>query len=118
MDRRCNKCGGHGTHNKTIKVWKVLPRTVRVEKINRSTEDNFYRGFQTSYVGGLRYWTSSSEFFNEESKLLHFNSVDAQAECDRRNADIASILNINNYNMVIEKKKEHEITSWLEELMP
>ena len=21
VDRRCNKCGGNGTHNKTIKVW-------------------------------------------------------------------------------------------------
>lgn len=115
VDRRCNKCGGNGTHNKTIKVWKVMPRTVRVEKIDRSSEDSFYCGVQTAWVGDLRYWTSASEYFNEESRLLHFSSKDAQAECDRRNVDVADILFINNYNAVI-KKKEDEETDWLNNL--
>ena len=116
VDKRCNKCGGNGTHNKTIRVWKVMPRTVRVEKIDRSNEDSFYCGVQTGYVGGLRYWTGASEYFNEENKLLHFSSKDAQAECDRRNSEVASILNINNYNMVHDIKKQREQEDWLNNL--
>ena len=98
IDKGCHKCGGNGTHNKTIKVWKVAPRTVTIEKIDRSSKDNYYRGTQTSYEGGLRYWTSASEFFNEEDKYLHFTKSDAQKECDRRNVDIADILKINDKN--------------------
>ena len=122
VDKRCNKCGGNGTHNKTIKVWKVMPRTVIVEKIDRSSEDSFFRGIQTSYVGGLRYWTSSSEYFNEESKLLHFNKDDAWAECVRRNANVKDILEIHTNNLVydfqstIKKKYEREEFSWLDTL--
>ena len=51
VDRRCNKCGGNGIHNKTIKAWKVMPRTIVVEKIDRSPEDSFYCGVQTAYAG-------------------------------------------------------------------
>ena len=98
VDKRCNKCGGNGVHNKTLKVWEVMPRTEIIEKIDRGFEDNFYRGIQVEYEGGLRYWISSCEFFNEESRLLHFNKDDAQKECDRRNAGIADILKIYNYN--------------------
>ena len=98
VNNKCNVCGGKGTHNKTIKVWKVMPRTETVEKIDRSSEDSYYKGIQMTYVGGLRYWTSYSEFFNEESKILHFNKNDAQKECDRRNANIADILKIHNEN--------------------
>lgn len=98
VDKRCNRCGGNGVHNKTIKVWKVAPKTVTVEKIDRSTEDNYYKGIQTSYVGGLRYWIGYSEFYNEESRLLHFNKIDAQRECDLRNVDIADILKIHDEN--------------------
>lgn len=100
VDKRCNKCGGNGVHNKIIKVWNVSPRTVTVEKVDRSSEDSFFRGIQTSYVGGLRYWTSSSEYFNEESKLLHFNKDDAWAECVRRNANVKDILEIHTNNLV------------------
>lgn len=118
VDKRCNKCGGNGSHCKTIKVWTVVPRTVTVERINRSPEDNYYRGVQTSYVGGLRYWTSYSDFFNEESRILHFNKSDAQKECDRRNVEIADILKIYNCNANIEKKKEQKICPWLDNLLP
>lgn len=94
VNQSCHRCGGNGTHNKTIKVWKVAPRTVTVEKIDRASKDSYYKGVQTSYVGGLRYWTGASDFFNEEDKYLHFNKNDAQEECDKRNVDIADILKI------------------------
>ncbi len=109
VNNKCNVCGGKGTHNKNIKVWKVMPRTETVEKIDRSSEDNFYRGIQTSYVGGLRYWISYSEFFNEESKLLHFNKNDAQKECDRRNANIADILKIYDENKKNEAFEAYDV---------
>ncbi len=115
VNRACNKCGGHGVHNKTIKVWKVMPRTIAVEKIDRSSEDSFYCGVQTAYAGGLRYWTGASEYFNEESKLLHFNKEDAQAECDRRNAEIEEILRINTWNTVA-KRPEDDMGDWLNNL--
>lgn len=121
IDKRCNKCGGKGTHYKTIKVWKVNPKTVIIEKIDRSSEDHFFKGVQTSYADGLRYWTSSSEFFNEEDKLLHFNKDDAWSECVRRNADVKDILKIHNSNSfhdfesIIKKKYEQEKErSWLD----
>lgn len=98
IDSCCHKCGGKGVHNKTIKVWKVAPRTVTVERIDRSSKDSYYRDIQTTYEGGLRYWTGASDFFNEEDKYLHFNKNDAQKECDRRNKEIADILNMHNRN--------------------
>ena len=94
IDKGCQKCGGNGIHNKTIKVWKVHPRTITVERIDRSSEDSYYHDIQTTYEGGLRYWTSASSFFNEDDKYLHFNKHDAQKECDRRNVEIANILKI------------------------
>lgn len=122
VDKTCDRCGGNGTHYKTIKMWKVMPKTMIVEKIDRSPRDDFYKNIQTSYAGGLRYWTSSSEFFNEESKILHFNKDDAQRECNRRNAEIANILEIHNNNViqafksVMERKYEQEDCSWLDTL--
>lgn len=112
VDKKCPKCGGNGVHKKTIQVWKVAPRTVVVEKNDRSSKNSYYYSTQTEYEGGLRYWTSASEFYNEESKLLHFNENDAQKECDRRNADIADILkaidenkrdknNVNNNDVIV-----------------
>lgn len=98
VDKSCNRCGGNGVHNKTIKVWKVAPRTVTVERIDRSYKDSHYHGIQTTYEGGLRYWTSASEFFNEEDRCLHFNKNDAQKECDRRNVEIADILKVHDKN--------------------
>lgn len=98
VNKRCHKCGGNGVHNKTIKVWKVAPRTVTIEKIDRASEDSYYKGIQTNYKGELRYWTGVSEYFNEEDKILHFNRNDAQKECDRRNIEIADILKIHNEN--------------------
>ena len=94
VDKNCPKCGGNGVHKKTIKVWKVAPRTVTVEKIDRETKNWCYKGVQHGHIGELRYWYSYSEYFREESKLLHFNEDDAQRECDRRNADIADILKV------------------------
>lgn len=99
VDRRCNKCGGNGVHNKTIKVWNIAPRTVTVEKIDRSPVDSL-----TSHIGGLRYWISYSEFYSEESKLLHFNREDAWNECARRNADVADILKIHVRNRIVERE--------------
>ena len=98
VDKHCNRCGGNGTHNKTIGVWKIMPRTVTVEKIDRETENRYYRGKQHGYVGELRYWTCACEFFRESEKLIHFNKKDAQEECDRRNVDIEDILKIHNSN--------------------
>lgn len=89
----CHKCGGKGVHNKTIKVWKVARKTVIVEKIRRGGSDQFYHGKQTSYDGGLQYWTGNSEFYNEHDLYLHFTKEDAQKECDKRNKDISDILN-------------------------
>lgn len=123
IDKKCNRCGGNGKHSKTIKVWKVMPNTVIVEKIDRSSEDSFYKGVQTSYAGGLRYWVNSSDFFNEESRLLHFNYDDAWAECVRRNADIKSVLEIHtnnilhNFKSAMKRKYEYEEErSWLDTL--
>lgn len=106
VDKRCNRCGGNGTHNKTIKVWKIAPRTETVERIDRSSEDNYYRGVQVTYAGGLRYWTGYSDFYNEEDKLLHFNRDDAWNECARRNADVADILNIYVRNKIVEREED------------
>lgn len=89
----CHKCGGKGVHNKTIKVWKVARKTVTIEEINRGKSDQFYHGKQTSYDGGLQYWTGDSEFYNENDLYLHFTKEDAQRECDKRNKDISDILN-------------------------
>ena len=104
VDRRCNKCGGNGTHNKTIKVWNVAPRTVTVEKIDREMENWHYRGEQYGHIGELRYWIDSSDFYREESKLLHFNREDAWNECARRNADVADILKIHVRNRIVERE--------------
>ena len=98
VDGACRKCGGNGVHNKTLQVWTVSHHTEKVEKIDRSSEDRYYKGTQTTYVGGLRYWTSYSEFYNEEDRILHFNKNDAQKECDRRNTEIADILKIHDRN--------------------
>ncbi len=98
VDKNCCKCGGNGVHKKTIKVWKVAPRTVTVEKIDRETENWCYKGVQYGHIGELRYWYSYSEFYSEESKLLHFNKEDAQEECNRRNVEIADILKIHDRN--------------------
>jgi RecJ-like exonuclease len=109
VDKLCNRCGGNGTHYKTIKVWKVAPRTVTVEKIDRSTESDYYKGMSTSRVGELRYWTGYSEFFSEDGKYLHFNKNDAQKECDRRNADIANILEIYDKNKHIKNNVDDDV---------
>ena len=104
VDRSCKKCGGNGVHNKTIKVWKVAPKTETVVNIDRSSKDSFYKGIQTSYEGGLRYWIGMSEFYNEEDKYLHFTKKDAQDECNRRNKDIADILKVDSNNKTIKNK--------------
>ena len=102
VDKGCSKCGGNGVHKKTIQVWKVAPRTVVVEKIDRSSKNSYYYNVQTEYEGGLRYWTGAEEYYNEEERILHFNKEDAQEECNRRNVDIADILK------VIDKNKQNQ----------
>ena len=104
VNKECYLCGGNGVRSKTIKVWKVAPGTVVVEAINRASSDEYYKDIQVSYKGGLRYWISSSECFNEENKLLHFNIDDAQEECDRRNVEIADILRTHEVNKKYERK--------------
>jgi hypothetical protein len=94
VDHTCSKCGGKGTHNKTIKVWKVAPKTVTVEKIDRSDIDKFYGSIQTSYKNGLRYWTSLNDYYNEANMFLHFTKSEAQKECDKRNENIKIPLDI------------------------
>lgn len=101
IDRTCSKCGGKGTHSKTIKVWKVAPKTVTVERIDRGSSDNFYKGTQTSYKNGLRYWTGNYDFYNEGNLLLHFTKSEAQKECDKRNEDIKGLLDIGKKNNLV-----------------
>lgn len=101
IDRICSKCGGKGLHNKTIKVWNIAPKTVTVEAISRGTKDPFHRNIQTSFTDGLRYWTSSSEFYNEADLYLHFTKDDAQRECDKRNESIKDVLNIYKKNRLV-----------------
>lgn len=108
VDKTCNKCGGKGVHHKTILVWKVAPKTVTVDKIDRSSKNSYYHGTQTTYEGGLRYWTGMSEFYNEENKRLHFTKEDAQKECNRRNSDIAELLKVANSNKTISNPKTNE----------
>jgi DnaJ-class molecular chaperone len=113
VDKNCHKCGGNGVHNKTIKVWKVSPRTETIYKIDRNDKDSYYHGIQTAYEGGLRYWISASEYFNEENRCLHFNKSDAQKECDRRNANIIDILK--NKQKLPEESSEN-LGDWLSAL--
>lgn len=35
VNPKCKKCGGAGTHNKTLKVWEVDKNTETVERIDR-----------------------------------------------------------------------------------
>ena len=98
INRICSKCGGKGVHSKTIKIWKVAPRTVAVEKIDRSSSDNFYKSVQTSYKNGLRYWTGQYDFYNEADMYLHFTRNEAQKECDRRNVGIKELLEVDRKN--------------------
>ena len=85
VNKNCSRCGGHGKYKKTIKAWKVAPKTVTVEKINRTgvTEAGYL-----GYVGDLRYWISNHICYSEKEKILHFTKDDAQGECDKRNKEL------------------------------
>lgn len=83
---KCSKCGGNGVHNKTIKIWKVAKYTEDIIAIDRDNKCE------------LRYWTSQSEYFPEDSKLVHFTKKDAEAECARRNEELSSVIDIMNRN--------------------
>lgn len=113
VDYGCHKCGGNGVHKKTINVWKVSPKKEEIVKIDRSSKDSFYASTQTSYKGGLRYWTGLSEFYNEEDKYLHFTKEDAQQECDARNNEIEDVLKIINSNKT-KQNKNNELEKLLE----
>ena len=82
VDDNCKYCGGKGTHYKTLAFWKIASKPVIIEKINRSKN------------GELRYWGDSSSFFAEDGKYLHFTKEDAEKECNRRNSQIASIIEV------------------------
>ena len=112
IDHTCSKCGGKGVHSKTIKVWKVAPKTVTVEKIDRSDVDKFYGSFQTSYKNGLRYWTSLNDYYNEVNMFLHFTKDEAQKECDKRNKNIKVLLDIykKNNSVASPTKLDHSTT--------
>ena len=84
---KCSKCGGNCVHNKTIKIWKLAKYTEDIVAIDRDNK------------GALRYWTSQSEYFPEDSKLVHFTKKDAEAECARRNKEFSSIIEIMNRNL-------------------
>lgn len=111
IDHTCSKCGGKGVHNKTIRVWKVAPKTVMVTKIDRSIENSFYKGIQTAYKNGLRYWTSDYEFYNEADLYLHFTQNEAKKECDKRNVGIKELLDISRKNnlAVSSVKPDHRL---------
>lgn len=85
VDPSCNNCGGKGTRNKTINVWDVCKRKEDVIRIDRENKDG-------SDSGSLRYWTSSCDFYREQSKLLHFTYNDAKNECNLRNKGIQHII--------------------------
>lgn len=74
IDQSCNRCNGKGVHKRTIHPYRICRRTVTIIKIDRDSK-----------TSNLRYWTSSSEYFPEEQKLVHFTEEDAQEECKRRN---------------------------------
>lgn len=69
IDKGCHKCGGNGIHSKTIKIWKVAPITETVYKIDRASKDSYFRGVQTTYEGGLRYWISECEFLMKKKNI-------------------------------------------------
>lgn len=94
VDMKCPKCGGKGTHKKTIKIWKVMPRTELVLKINRASKDYSFAGRIIVSEGELRYWVSESDYFAESDRLLHFTYQDAEQECKRRNAEYTELLEI------------------------
>lgn len=89
VSSKCDKCGGKGTHQKTVKRWEICFHTENVKNIDRASKDSFYKQFQTGYEGGLRYWVSNNDYFNEEDRLLHFSKADAEEECNRRNKKLS-----------------------------
>lgn len=74
INKKCPSCNGKGLHYKTLSVWKVRPRTKTIDKIDRDSKTK-----------ELRYWEDMSCFYEDNSKLIHFNNKDAKRECDERN---------------------------------
>lgn len=74
VDKSCNRCNGKGVHKRTIRPFRISRRTETIIKIDRDSK-----------TSNLRYWTSSTEYFPEEQKLVHFTEEDAKEECTRRN---------------------------------
>ena len=97
VSAECGKCGGKGIHKRTIYPWRVAKKTETVIKIDRD-----------SRTAGLRYWTSSTEYFAEENKIAHFTKEDAEDECARRNKamGLETILSTLENNKKIEKKEK------------
>ena len=94
VTHNCQKCGGKGVHNKTIKVWRIVARTETVHKIDRNKD------------GDLRYWVACDTYYPEVNKMLHFTKLDAEKECNRRNIAINHILEIDRQNRSINKKEK------------
>lgn len=87
IDKTCYKCGGKGLHNKTVGVWEVCSGAVSIGKIDRSKT-----------TGDLRYWIDDMCYYLDNDGIMHFTKKDAQYECDKRNEDVLSILEIHERN--------------------
>lgn len=89
INEKCPVCGGKGVRNKSVYRFEVMKEPCQVGKIDRSPIN-----------GKLRYWTSASEYFYEETyptdnhyvpdipngvHFLHHSLKDAERECDRIN---------------------------------
>jgi hypothetical protein len=74
IKKDCNECGGKGRHKKTFYQTIVL----RQETIIKVDKDE---------CGIKRFWTESNTYMSEDKKRFFDKFVDAQAECDRLNAE-------------------------------
>lgn len=79
----CNMCGGTGIREITKKIREV--RSVEIVKIDRAVSPSKKINGIREEEGDLRYWTSSTDYIPEASKLVHFNRKDAEVECHSRN---------------------------------
>lgn len=75
----CKQCNGKGWHRKSIGYFYVRKRP---EEIASVTRDKF---------GKIRYWTSCSEFYEENAigHILFYDEKDATAKCLEKNKYLA-----------------------------
>lgn len=107
IDTGCYKCGGKGTRNKTIQIWKY--KRYDIEKIDRVSSDHCIKEKGTIIKEGeLRYWIDNYSYFVESEKLIHFTKQDAIKECVRRNKEKHAPLLYMDVIKEIEKDEEIE----------